>query len=198
MKKRLIELLATKSYKYSKKPFKLSNGESSNHYIDCKKVTLTAEGMNLIGRIIQRRICSRGMFFNVDYIGGLTFGADAIANAVSHLSYNSVERVDSFSIRKEPKGHGTNKWIEGGMPPGSLVLVVEDVITTGSSIIKAIQKITEYGCRVVKVIALVDRQEGGIENIIKYTRENMLHCPLHSIVTMLDIKNYHYKRKGGD
>jgi orotate phosphoribosyltransferase len=162
MKKRLIELILERAFKYSEEPvFRLVSGRMSNYYFNCKAVALHPEGMHLIGNIIFDLIKD----LDVRGIGGLTLGADPIAYAVAYTSYLKGKPVEAFVIRKTPKAHGTMQWIEGNVKEGDRVVIVEDVITTGKSTIEAITRAKEAGLEIVKVIVLVDRQEGGKEAI---------------------------------
>lgn len=162
MKNRLIELVIQKAFKYSDEPiFKLASGRMSNYYFNCKAVTLNPEGMYLIGNVIFDDISE----LNIQGIGGLTLGADPIANAVAYTSFLKGKYIESFVVRKTPKTHGTMLWIEGNVSAGDNVVIVDDVITTGQSTIKAIEKANEAGLNIKKVIALIDRQEGGREAI---------------------------------
>jgi len=162
MKERLIQLILQKAFRYSKEPaFKLVSGRMSNYYFNCKSVTFHPEGLYLIGNIIFDMIKESG----AKAIGGLTLGADPIADAVAYTSYLKNSPIEAFVCRKTAKAHGTMQWIEGNVTAGDKVVVVDDVITTGKSTIEAITKAKEGGLEVVKVIALVDRQEGGKENI---------------------------------
>jgi orotate phosphoribosyltransferase len=162
MKKQLIKLILEKAFKYNKEPvFKLVSGRMSNYYFNCKAVTLNPEGMYLIGNIIFDMLQKS----EAKGIGGLTLGADPIADAVAYTSYLRKRPVEAFVVRKTAKSHGTMQWIEGNITAGDKVVVVDDVITTGKSTIEAITRAEEGGLDVLKVIALVDRQEGGKENI---------------------------------
>ena len=162
MKDKLIRLIFDKAFKYSTEPtFKLVSGRMSNYYFNCKAVTLHPEGLYLIGNIIFDMINTAG----IKGIGGLTLGADPIADAVAYTSYLKNRPIEAFVVRKTAKAHGTMQWIEGNITSGDKVTIVDDVITTGKSTIEAIQKAQEGGLNVVKVIALVDRQEGGKEHI---------------------------------
>jgi orotate phosphoribosyltransferase len=162
MKKRLIELIIEKAFKYSEEPvFKLVSGRMSNYYFNCKAVTLHPEGMYLIGNIIFDLIKD----LEADGIGGLTFGADPVAYAVSYTSYLKERPVEAFVIRKTPKSHGTMLWIEGNVKKGDRVVIVDDVITTGKSTIEAIKRAKQEGLDIIKAIALIDRQEGGREAV---------------------------------
>lgn len=164
MKNKLIDLLVQKSLQVSDKPiFELASGKKSNVYIDCRKVTCNAEGQFLVGNLIFEKIAS----LNVQAIGGLTLGADPIANAVSYTSWIKKHPVNTFVVRKTQKGHGLKRIIEGDVKKGDRVIIVDDVVTTGASTVEAIQKAKDFGLEIKKVIALVDRQEGGKENILK-------------------------------
>jgi orotate phosphoribosyltransferase len=135
----------------------------SPYYIDAKKTTLDPEGAYLIGKIIYLLIRD----LRVEGIGGLTLGADPISQSAALISFIEKQPIPAFIIRKEPKGHGTQAWIEGSLPVRARVVVVEDVITTAASTLKAIERLKEAGHIVIKVIALVDRQEGGEQNLAK-------------------------------
>ena len=173
MKDRLLRLILEKAFKYDREPtFRLASGRMSNYYFNCKTVTLHPEGMYLIGNIIFGMINGAG----IAGIGGLTLGADPIADAAAYTSYLNNNPIEAFVIRKTAKAHGTMQWIEGNVTAGDKVAIVDDVITTGKSTIEAITKATEGGLDIVKVIALVDRQEGGKENIeaLGYTVETVV------------------------
>jgi orotate phosphoribosyltransferase len=162
VRNRLIELIIEKAFKYSEEPvFKLVSGRMSNYYFDCKAVTLHPEGMYLIGNIIFDLIKD----LNIKGIGGLTLGADPIADAVAYTSYLKGNPIGAFVVRKTPKAHGTMQWIEGNITKGDRAVIVDDVITTGKSTIEALTRARETGLDIVKVIALIDRQEGGREAV---------------------------------
>lgn len=162
MRDRLIRLIYENAFKYSEEPvFKLVSGRMSNYYFNCKTVTLNPEGMYLTGNIIFEMIRT----LSVKAVGGLTLGADPIANAVAYTSYLKGVPLEAFVVRKTAKSHGTMQWIEGNVKSGDKVVIVEDVITTGKSTIEAITKSREAGLEIMKVIALVDRQEGGYKAI---------------------------------
>ncbi len=165
MKQELIEILCRKSFKYSNTPsFKLVSGKMSHFYVNCKPTTLSPRGMFLAGHLVFEEIKD----FKVDGVGGLTFGADPIAVATSFASELNKNRIKAFSIRKTKKDHGIAKWIEGDMVKGQRVAIIDDVATTGGSTIKAIERALSEGINVVKAVILVDRQEGGLENIRKH------------------------------
>jgi len=160
---RLLELLRTLSFERRK--VVLASGRESDFYIDCKRTALTAEGHVLVGRLLFDRV--RKVRPLVRGVGGLTLGADPIASAIALTSFLQGEPVDSFIVRKEPKGHGTGQWIEGRktIPDGSRVVVIEDVVTTGGSALKAIERCRAEKLEPVVCVALVDRLEGGREAI---------------------------------
>jgi orotate phosphoribosyltransferase len=165
LRARLLDLLKTKAYTRGK--VILTSGKESDFYIDCRPVTLHPEGAYLVGKLLFERLQNvQGI---VQGVGGMTMGADPIATAVSLTSYLQGKPIPAFIIRKEPKRHGRGLWIEGinNLPEGTAVAIVEDVITTGGSTIKAIERATEEGLKVVRVVALVDREEGGKENLKK-------------------------------
>ncbi len=160
---RLLELLRTLSFERRK--VTLASGRESDFYIDCKRTALTAEGHVLVGRLLFDRV--RKVQPLVRGVGGLTLGADPIASAIALTSFLQGEPVDSFIVRKEPKGHGTGQWIEGRktIPDGSRVVVIEDVVTTGGSALKAIERCRAENLVPVACLALVDRLEGGRDAI---------------------------------
>ncbi|MEJ5173477.1 MAG: orotate phosphoribosyltransferase [Hydrogenothermaceae bacterium] len=163
-KKRLEELIRERALKVADEPiFKLSSGKMSNYYIDLRTVTLDPEGGYVIGNVIYELIKDR----KVDAVGGLTLGADPIAYGTSIVSYINKNPIKPFVVRKEPKGHGTGKQIEGNVKPGENVYILEDVVTTAGSSLKAVKVSRDFGLNVLGVITLVDREEGGEENIKK-------------------------------
>lgn len=173
---RLLELLRTRAFQ--EREVVLSSGLRSNFYIDCKQVSLHAEGALLIGQLFHaviERVAPRAVA-----VGGLTLGADPLATATSLVSFQAGRPRDAFIVRKEPKGHGTGQWIESaGLPPGAPVVVVEDVVTTGASTLKAIERARAAGLEVLHAVGLVDRLEGGRE-AVEAT------CPLTTLFTRRD------------
>src|SRR5436190_2863374 len=146
--------------------FTLSSGRKSSYYLDCRMTTLDPRGALLIARLILERM--RTYNIQADAIGGLTMGADPIATAVAVVSGLEAKPVPAFIVRKETKGHGTQRSIEGyDGKPGSRVIVVDDVCTTGDSILKAAEKAEEAGYTVTAAFCVVDREEGGTELIAK-------------------------------
>jgi len=162
MKEELVRILCRKSFKYSPEPaFKLVSGKLSQFYVNCKPTTLSPRGMYLVGHLVFEAIED----LRVDGVGGLTFGADPIAMATAFVSELKGKPVNAFSIRKDRKDHGIIKWIEGDLMPGQRAVIIDDVATTGGSTIKAVERARSEGIEIVKAVILVDRQEGGVENI---------------------------------
>ena len=159
----LKELLLSKSYR--KGIFTLTSGKTSDFYVDGKQTTLSAKGAYLCGRQLYRLI--RSHHEKISGVGGMTLGADPLVTAVSIVSYLEQDPIPAFIVRKESKGHGTGNFIEGksNLQPGDLVAVVEDVVTTGGTLIKVIDRVESEGFRVGLVATIVDRQEGGAENL---------------------------------
>lgn len=139
--------------------FTLSSGAKSQYYVDARRTTMTAEGQRLTGKIGYDLIEAAG--WDVTHIGGLTLGADPVTYAIAHHSTSRERVLDGFTVRKEAKGHGTGKKIEGGLPTDARVVIVEDAVTSGASAIRAIEAVREHGATIAGVICLVDREEGG-------------------------------------
>jgi len=153
----LRRLLLERSVRHG--DFVLASGQRSSFYIDCRPTTMSAEGMVVIGRLGLEAIRAAG--WHPRAVGGLTMGADPVAYAIAAASLGSDVQMDAFSVRKEAKGHGTGRGIEGNFGVGFEVVIVEDVITTGGSAKKAIEAVEEAGGTVLGVLAVVDRGEGG-------------------------------------
>jgi len=171
----LKELLLNKSYREG--TFTLTSGKTSDFYVDGKQTTLSAEGAYLCGKLLYRLI--REHHEKISAVGGMTLGADPLVTAVSMVSYLEGNPIPAFIVRKESKGHGTDNYIEGknNLSPGALVAIVEDVVTTGGTLIKVIERVESEGFRVGLVATIVDRQEGGAESLAE------LGYPLVSIFT---------------
>ena len=153
MKDELLYLLKTDAYK--KGEFKLSSGKTSEHYVNCKPVTLTGRGLTLVSMSLLEEV-------KTPVVAGLTLGADPLVSGVAVCSALDGRLVNGLIVRKEPKGHGTQAWIEGPLPPeGTKITVLEDVITTGGSSIKAVEKLRDAGYVVNRVVSIIDRQEDG-------------------------------------
>jgi len=162
-RQRLKEILLEKSYRKGK--FKLSSGLESDFYIDGKQTTLSAEGAYLCGRLIFELI--RGNPVKIDAVGGMTLGADPLVTGASIASFLEKQPIPAFIVRKESKGHGTGQYIEGlkNMPEGGTVALLEDVVTTGGTLLKVIERVEAQGFKVGLVLTVVDRQEGGAETL---------------------------------
>jgi orotate phosphoribosyltransferase len=160
LKKIILEL------SYEKRKVILASGRESDFYFDGKQTTLHPEGGYLTGKLFFDAVRDVA---GIKGVGGLTMGADPIATATSVVSFLEGTPIPAFIIRKEPKGHGTGAWLEGrkNLMPGSKVVIVEDVVTTGGSSMKAVRRAEEEGLEVLGVVTLVDREEGGRECIEK-------------------------------
>lgn len=158
---RLLDLLATRSARRG--TFTLASGRQSDLYIDCRPTTMYPEGLAAIGPLGLHAIGERG--WHPDSIGGLTLGADPVSYAIAYASQLAGMPVRAFTVRKEAKTHGTGKVIEGAFEANDRVVVVEDVITTGGSALRAVEAVRAAGGTVVGVLAVVDREEGGREAI---------------------------------
>ena len=185
MKERLGEIILARSFKYSDNPpFTLASGRKSNYYFNCKPTTLDPEGMNLIGAIIFDMLRDT----EITAAGGLTLGADPIANALSVISYQKGKPIKSFIVRKDIKDHGTKSAIEGNVLRGEKIAIIDDVITTGGSTITAIEQARKEGLSVEMVITLIDREEGGRENILQHVDN------IESILTRTEIMELREKK----
>jgi len=168
MKSELVRMLCRKSFQYSETPvFKLVSGRLSSYYVNCKLTTLSPRGMFLTGHLVFEAIRDQGIVG----VGGLTFGADPIAVATAFASELKGEPIQAFTIRKSKKDHGIAKWVEGDLAPGSRVAIIDDVATTGGSTIQAIERARDEKLDVVKAVILVDRQEGGLDNIRQHVSD---------------------------
>ena len=151
----LLERLATLAYRRGQ--FTLASGRQSEHYVNCKPVSLSGSGLALI---------SAGMLEHVETdavaVAGLTLGADPLVSGVAMLAAQQNRPLDALIVRKQAKGHGTGAWLEGPLPTsGAVITVLEDVVTTGGSSLKAVHQLREAGYRVQRVVTIVDREEGG-------------------------------------
>ena len=161
MRDKLLEMLKRDAYRHGE--FTLSSGVKSEHYVNCKPVTLNGKGLAL-SSLLMFDCLEKG----VVAVGGLTLGADPLVSGVAMAACSYDREINALIVRKEPKGHGTQAWIEGPMPPeGSKVTVLEDVVTSGGSAIKAAQKLRDAGYVVDRVVSIVDRQEGGKDAMLK-------------------------------
>jgi orotate phosphoribosyltransferase len=156
----LLGLLAERAYRHGS--FTLASGRSSHHYVNCKPVSLSGPGLALLGRLLLAQVEDGAIA-----VAGLTLGADPLVSAVAMQAALEGRSLDALIVRKEAKGHGTGAWLEGPLPaPGSRITVLEDVVTTGGSALKAVRQLQEAGYVVERVVAIVDRQEGGAEAMV--------------------------------
>ncbi len=179
-REQLKQLLLDKSYR--KGTFTLSSGKESDFYIDGKQTTLSAEGAYLCGKLIFELIKENPT--KIDAVGGMTLGADPLVTAASMVSFLEKAPIPAFIVRKESKGHGTEQYIEGlsNMPKGCTVALLEDVVTTGGTLLQVIERVEAVGFKVGLVVTVVDRQEGGAETLAEkgyplaaiFTRESLL------------------------
>ena len=161
IKENLLTLLAQKAYRFG--DFSLASGKRSSHYVNCKPVSLSGPGLLSISSLFLRQINS-----NDSGVAGLTLGADPLVSGVVMLAAQSDIHLTGLIVRKEAKGHGTGAWLEGPLPPkGSVITVLEDVVTTGGSSLKAVEKLRAQGYFVNQVLAIVDREEGGASAMSK-------------------------------
>jgi orotate phosphoribosyltransferase len=182
--KRLLELIRQHAYRYSPEaPFQLSSGRLSPHYVDCRALLCVPEALVATGEILFHRIKAfeRERNIRVDAIGGPADGAIPMAAAVAYRSHEASAPIEMFFVRKEPKGHGLKKWVEGHTTVGSRVVIVDDVVTTGGATLKAVRAAREHGFDVVKIMVLVDRLEGGHETLTD------LGIPYEAIFTLNDV-----------
>jgi orotate phosphoribosyltransferase len=171
---RLVSLLRARSVQHGE--FVLSSGRRSRYYIDCRRTTMHAEGLVLIGELGLAAI--RALDWRCDAVGGLTLGADPVAYAIAAASLTHPPAVHAFTVRKAAKDHGAARRIEGCFEPGMSVVVVEDVITTGASALSAAAAIQAEGGMVTGVLSVVDREEGGRDAIERAG------FPVHSLVAV--------------
>jgi orotate phosphoribosyltransferase len=143
--------------------FVLSSGQRSHLYIDARLTTMSPDGLSLVGSLGLSAV--REHFGDVDAVGGLTLGADPVAYAIAYTSAASTSPIKAFTVRKDTKAHGTGRQIEGPLCKGDRIVVIEDVITTGGSALRAIEVLRASGADIRGVLALVDREEGGRDAI---------------------------------
>ena len=152
----LLELLATRAYRHGN--FTLASGRTSSHYVNCKPVSLSGLGLALLSSQMLELVEPGAVA-----VAGLTLGADPLVSGVAQAAALAGQALDALIVRKEAKGHGTGAWLEGPLPePGSRITVLEDVVTTGGSSLKAVKQLREAGYVVERVVTIVDRQEGGL------------------------------------
>jgi len=158
-RERLLTLLAERAYRLGQ--FTLASGRTSPHYVNCKPVSLSGEGLELLGAQLLQHVEAQAVA-----VAGLTLGADPLVSAVAMRASLDGRPLDALIVRKEAKGHGTGAWLEGPLPPaGATICVLEDVVTSGGSALKAVEQLRQAGYRVDRVVAIVDREEGGLETL---------------------------------
>ena len=151
----LLALLARRAYRRGQ--FTLASGRTSDHYVNCKPVSLSGVGLALLGQLLLPHVEPEAVA-----VAGLTLGADPLVSAVALQAALEGRLLDALIVRKEAKGHGTGAWLEGPLPDeGATITVLEDVVTSGGSALKAVQQLRQAGYKVRRVVAIVDRQEGG-------------------------------------
>jgi orotate phosphoribosyltransferase len=152
----LLELLATRAYRHGN--FTLASGRTSSHYVNCKPVSLSGLGLALLSAQMLELVEPGAVA-----VAGLTLGADPLVSGVAQAAALAGQALDALIVRKEAKGHGTGAWLEGPLPEaGSRITVLEDVVTTGGSSLKAVKQLREAGYVVERVVTIVDRQAGGL------------------------------------
>jgi len=178
LREKLLHLLATEAYEQG--DFTLSSGQKSSYYINGKPVSLSAEGAFAIGRLFLSLLPP-----DTQAVAGLTLGADPLVSAVTVVSAYENRPVSGIIVRKKPKGHGTNAYLEGKkLPSQAKVVVLEDVVTTGNSALFAVEQLKTAGYRVTEILAIVDREQGGKE---LYQKEGIQFQALFSIT---DVQRY--------
>ena len=170
----LIRLFHERALKFG--DFTLASGKKSTYYLDGKQISLHSIGLRLVSVGLLDLLAD----LPFDAIGGMTIGADPIVGGVLVAAAERNVSLDGFLVRKEPKGHGTQRYIEGPVKPGAKVVVIDDVVTTGGSALQAVDRIVEYGCQVVCVVGIVDRKEGGAAN---FAARNL---PFRALLTIED------------
>lgn len=154
----LIDVFRTRALKFGN--FTLASGKTSSYYLDGKQVTLHSQGL----RLVAEGLLDLLQDVSFDAIGGMSIGADPIIGAVLAVASQRKRELAGFLVRKEAKGHGTQRYLEGPVQPGQNVVIVDDVVTTGGSSLQAVDRAVEFGCNVVCVVGVVDRKEGGAKN----------------------------------
>ncbi len=157
-RQKLKDLFLARALKFGE--FTLASGKKSSYYLDGKQISLHSTGLRLVSQGLLELLA------DVDFaaIGGMTIGADPIVGGVLVAAAEQGRSLDGFLVRKEPKGHGTQRYIEGPVTPGTKVVVIDDVVTTGGSALQAAERVIEFGCEVVCVVGIIDRKEGGAAN----------------------------------
>ncbi len=177
LKRRLARLLMEKSYKEGS--FLLASGKKSDYYFDCRVTALSAEGSWLIGTLFNKLLASQ----DIVGVAGMTLGADPLVSATTVISYETGKILNGLIVRKEAKGHGTGQFVEGlgNFSQGDRIAMLEDVVTTGGSLLKACERVRACGLQIAAVCCILDREEGGKQALLKegynllalYTREEL-------------------------
>ncbi|MFM8497612.1 MAG: orotate phosphoribosyltransferase [Planctomycetia bacterium] len=174
---RLVDLVTRKALKRG--TFRLASGREASFYLDAKQVVLDSEGSMLVGQAILARLAMLSRF--PDAVGGMSIGADPITSAVVTMAGVAGRPLKGFMIRKEPKDHGTKRYVEGPVEPGQRVVIVEDVTTTGGSSLLAIDRAQEFGLVVDRVVTVIDRLSGAEAAFAARG------IPLESLLTIRDL-----------
>lgn len=175
-KTRLVELVREHALKFGE--FKLASGQMASFYLDCRKLTLQGEGANQIALGMLELLGRTGW---PDAVGGMAIGADPISAAIITVGWQQGRSLRGFIVRKEPKAHGTGQQVEGPVGPGDRAVIVEDVVTTGGSSLRAIELVRAAGIKVDRCIAIIDRQQGATEKFAA------IGVQLHSLLTRADL-----------
>ena len=173
-RQQLIDLFHQRALKFG--DFTLASGKKSKYYLDGKQITLHSEGLRLVSEGLLDLLAD----VSFDAIGGMSIGADPIIGGVLVAAAARGRERCGFLVRKEPKGHGTNKYVEGPVVPGMKVVIIDDVVTTGGSALQSVDRIVEFGCEVVQVVGIVDRLEGGAKSFAER------HLPFRSLLSITD------------
>ncbi|MCC7420309.1 MAG: orotate phosphoribosyltransferase [Planctomycetaceae bacterium] len=171
---KLLTLFRERALKFG--DFTLASGKKSSYYLDGKQITLHSEGLRQVSEGLLDLLAD----VEFEAIGGMSIGADPIVGGVLTAAAERGRAMDGFLIRKEAKGHGTNRYVEGPVKSGARVVIIDDVVTTGGSSLQAADRIIEFGCQVVTVVGVIDRMEGGAAN---FAARNM---PFRSLLTIQD------------
>jgi orotate phosphoribosyltransferase len=175
-KSRLIELVREHALRFGE--FRLASGQLASFYLDCRKLTLHGEGANQVALGMLERLEQTGW---PDAVGGMAIGADPITAAIITVGWQQGRALRGFMVRKEPKAHGTGQQVEGPVGPGDRAVIVEDVVTTGGSSLRAIELVRAAGLEVDRCIAIIDRQQGAAEKFAA------IGVQLHSLLTRADL-----------
>jgi orotate phosphoribosyltransferase len=173
-RQQLVALFRERALRFGQ--FTLASGKTASYYLDGKQVTLHAQGLRLVSEGLLELLAD----VEFDAIGGISIGADPIVAGVLTVAAEQGRPLHGFLVRKEAKGHGTQKYVEGPVQPGERVVIVEDVVTTGGSSLLAVDRMVEFGCHVVQIAAIVDRLEGGAAS---FSRRGL---PFRSLLTIED------------